>query len=206
LLVSPGRLPPHQRERRCRWHRGANGLTIRFVASAPLGVRLIVAYKYGKAALQATAAVALFLALRAGFALQLAHLAIAFGDHAVHPLAVRLGRWLSKVVTPTHLEVLAILLGADSIVSAVEGWALRRGHRWGRWLIVLTTGALIPLEIYEIARRPRVGRIVVLIINLGIVLYLASRLRREKGVPEVAATSFSPPPPEPRPPPAPPSP
>jgi hypothetical protein len=145
----------------------------------PLGVRLIVAYKFAKAGLQAAAAVALWFAVRAGFAIRLAHYAIAFGDHAVHPLAVRLARWLSVVVTPTHLEVLALLLGADSIISAVEGWALRRGQPWGRWLIVITTGALIPLEIYEVIRRARVGRIIVLIINVAIVLYLIGRLRRE---------------------------
>jgi uncharacterized membrane protein (DUF2068 family) len=164
----------------------------------PLGVRLIVLYKLAKAALQAVAAVTLFFAVRAGFAIRLAHYAIAFGDHAVHPLAIRLARWLSLVVTPTHLEVLALILGADAVVSAVEGWVLRRGARWGRWLIVVTTGALIPLEIYEVIRRPRVGRSAVLVINVAIVGYLIARLRRE------GATSS--PRPEPRPLPASPSP
>jgi uncharacterized membrane protein (DUF2068 family) len=145
----------------------------------PLGVRLIVAYKFAKACLQMAGGVALLFAVRAGFARRLAHYAIAFGDHAVHPLTVRVARWLSVVATPTHLEVLALLLGADAVVSAVEGWALRRGQPWGRWLIVITTGALIPLEIYEVTRRVRLGRIIVLIINVAIVVYLVARLRRE---------------------------
>jgi uncharacterized membrane protein (DUF2068 family) len=145
----------------------------------PLGVRLIIVYKLVKACLQAVAAVALSLAVRAGFAHRVAHFAIALGDHSVHPLAIRLAHWLSAVATPTHLQVLALILGGDAVVSAVEGWVLRRGARWGRWLIVVTTGALIPLEIYELLRRPRVGRLVILMINVAIVAYLIARLRRE---------------------------
>jgi uncharacterized membrane protein (DUF2068 family) len=145
---------------------------------APVGLRLIVAYKVGKAVLQAAAAVALSLALRAGFAEKLARAATIFADHAVHPFAVHLGHWLSAASTPAHLHLVAWLLGGDALVSAGEGWVLRRGYRWGRWLVVLATSSLLPLELYEIASLPRVGRVLVFLINLAMVVYLAASEKR----------------------------
>jgi uncharacterized membrane protein (DUF2068 family) len=141
----------------------------------PTGVRVIVGYKLGKAVLELAAALSLWLAVRAGLADALAHAAIAFGDHTVHPLLVRLARWLGMVITPGHLHVLALLLGGDALVSATEGWVLRQGYPWGRWLVLVTTGSLLPLELYEIIHRPRVARTVVLLINAAIVIYLARR-------------------------------
>jgi uncharacterized membrane protein (DUF2068 family) len=70
------------------------------------------------------------------------------------------------------------LLGGDAVVSAAEGWVLRRRYPWGRWVVVLATSALLPVELYEILRRPSVGRALVLLINGAIVLYLVSRARR----------------------------
>jgi uncharacterized membrane protein (DUF2068 family) len=143
----------------------------------PVGVRVIIAYKIAKAVVQAIAAVGLWLALRAGFAEKLGHAASAFADHAVFPFEARLGRWLSGVSTPSHLHLVALLLGGDALVSAAEGWVLRRGYRWGRWLVVLATASLLPLEIYEIARRPQLPRVLVFLVNLAIVVYLAAGRR-----------------------------
>ena len=152
--------------------------------NSPVGLRLIVSYKFGKAVLQATAAVALWLALRSGFAEKLARAATIFADHAVHPFAVHLGHWLSAASTPPHLHLVALLLGGDALVSAGEGWVLRRGYRWGRWLVVLATASLLPLELYEIASRPRLGRVLVFLINLAIVVYLAANEKRTPRVPD----------------------
>jgi uncharacterized membrane protein (DUF2068 family) len=146
----------------------------------PTGLRLIVAYKLGKAVLQGVAALALWLAVRAGFADTLAHAAVAFADHTVHPLLVRLARWLGMVITPRHLHIVALLLAGDALVSATEGWTLRRGYPWGRWLVLVTTGSLLPLELYEIIHRPRPARIIVLLINAAIVLYLLTLARRSR--------------------------
>jgi len=150
-------------------------------ARAPLGERLIVGYKFGKAALEACAALALWLAVEKGAAGKLLAAAIAVGNHSVHPLAVQLARWLSSAVTPTRLDVLALLLGTDALVSATEGWLLRRGYSWGRWLVVGATATLLPLELFEILQRPRPARVLVFVVNAAIVVYLvrlAGRARR----------------------------
>ena len=147
------------------------------------GLRLIVAYKLAKAALQAVAAVAIGLAVQAGWAERLAGIAMTYSEHALHPTAIRLARWLSLAVTPRHLEVLALLLAGDALVSAGEGWVLRRGYAWGRWLVVVATGSLLPFELYELIEKPRVGRALVLLINAAIVGYLAwDQRKRARGV------------------------
>jgi uncharacterized membrane protein (DUF2068 family) len=151
---------------------------------APLGQRLIVGYKFGKAVLQACAATALWLVVAKGIAGKVVAAAIVFGTHSVHPVAVRVAHWLGSAATPLHLHVLALLLGADALVSAAEGWVLRRGYPWGRWLVVVATATLLPLELYESLRRPRSARILVFLINAAIVVYLvylARRARRRQG-------------------------
>lgn len=150
----------------------------REVPTVPLGERLIVVYKLGKAVLEACAAVILWVAVTAGWAGRIIDAVSVFGRHSVHPLALRLAHWLTAQATPTHLRVLAALLGGDALFSMAEGWVLRRGFAWGRWLVVLATAALLPLEIYEIVQRPSVPRAVLIVVNAAIVVYLAARARR----------------------------
>lgn len=142
------------------------------------GVRVIVAYKLVKAVLMAAAAIALWAGIRVGLATWLATEALELNLHDVHPLLARLCHWLSLAFAPGRVGLLELVLVGDSILSAVEGWALHRGHAWGRWLVVLATGALLPLEVFEVIRQPRWSRVVILVVNALIVFYLARRMRR----------------------------
>jgi uncharacterized membrane protein (DUF2068 family) len=142
------------------------------------GLRAIVIYKFVKAALMTAAAIALWAGVRVGLATWLARVALDLGEHAVHPLLARLCQWLSLAFAPGRVVLLELLLLGDAILSVVEGWALRRGHAWGRWLVVLATGALLPLEVFELFRHPRWSRALVLVVNALIVLYLVRRMRR----------------------------
>lgn len=157
--------------------------------AADTGVRLIVLYKLVKAVVQAIVAVVLGLALRVGFADKLAGEATMFAEHSVHPALVRLAQWFSREITPQHLEVIALLLFADAVVSAIEGWVLIRGYSWGRWLVVVATGGLLPLELFEIIRRPLPTRIILFLVNALIVLYLVMGARRRE--PAAAAQTTS---------------
>jgi uncharacterized membrane protein (DUF2068 family) len=65
-------------------------------------------------------------------------------------------------------------------LTALEAWALRRGRPWGAWLVVGATSALLPFEIYEIWRVPRVSRIGLFALNLLICAYLARGAWRER--------------------------
>lgn len=142
---------------------------------APVGERLIVAYKFGKAALEALAAIVLSLALATGWVDRFVEAVTALGQRSVHPAAVHLAAWLGPFATPAHVHVLAMLLAGDAVFSATEGWVLRRGYPWGRWLVVLATGALLPFELYELARSPSLARAILFVVNATIVVYLARR-------------------------------
>lgn len=156
-------------------------------ARTPVGERLVVVYKFGKAALEALAAILLSLALAAGWVGPLVTAVTAFGQHSVHPAAVHLAGWLAPLATPARVHVLAMLLGGDAVFSAAEGWVLRRRYPWGRWLVVFATGALLPFELYALARRPSVVRAGLLLVNATIVVYLARRIGRRVDVIDRAA-------------------
>ena len=54
----------------------------------------------------------------------------------------------------------------------VEGFGLVRGKNWGAFLTIIATSSLIPLELFEISRKPSAVRILVLIVNAAFVAYL----------------------------------
>jgi len=55
---------------------------------------------------------------------------------------------------------------------------------WAEYFTVITTAALIPLELYELARHFSWAKIVVLLVNVAIVVYLIARLRSPRTAPE----------------------
>jgi len=59
-----------------------------------------------------------------------------------------------------------------------EGLGLAFRKRWAEYFTIITTSSLLPLEIYELAKRVSVGRALALLINLAVVVYLVYELRR----------------------------
>jgi uncharacterized membrane protein (DUF2068 family) len=59
-----------------------------------------------------------------------------------------------------------------------EGTGLLLRKRWAEYFTIITTAGLIPLEVYEISRHLTAAKVVVLLINVAIVLYLVARVRR----------------------------
>ena len=60
----------------------------------------------------------------------------------------------------------------------VEGVGLALQKRWAEYFTIVTTSSLLPIEIYELARRVSVGRGLALLVNLAVVAYLIFELRR----------------------------
>ena len=89
------------------------------------------------------------------------------------------GPWDWRVATELlricRRERVRIWHGHDYKSNAL-GLLLRR--RWAEYLTVISTALLLPLEIWEVIRRPHAMRWIVLIINLLVVFYLVIRLRR----------------------------
>jgi uncharacterized membrane protein (DUF2068 family) len=77
---------------------------------------------------------------------------------------------------------LALFSLAYAAVFLVEGVGLLLRKRWAEWMTVVVTGSFIPIEIYELVKEFGVGKVVALILNVAIVIYLAwRRLEERKG-------------------------
>jgi uncharacterized membrane protein (DUF2068 family) len=96
---------------------------------------------------------------------------------------------LAKVtgVSPRKLELLGVGAFIYSALYFIEGIGLLLAKRWAEWMAVITTGGFVPLEIYEVIHHPHAVRIIVLIINVAIVVYLIKELRRKSGKQSAAA-------------------
>jgi uncharacterized membrane protein (DUF2068 family) len=73
-------------------------------------------------------------------------------------------------------------IGAGSLlyacVFAVEGWFLHLRKAWAEWFTVGVTTSLIPFEIYELVHQVTVGKVITLVVNIAIVIYLVVRRLR----------------------------
>ena len=76
-------------------------------------------------------------------------------------------------------------LGTVSFIYAglftTEGIGLWFLKHWAEWFTVIITSSLVPVEIYEIARRPTATRVIILLFNIGVVFYLVYRIRADRG-------------------------
>ncbi len=74
--------------------------------------------------------------------------------------------------SPTHLRILGVVLLAFSALEAAEMVGLWLNKRWAEYLTFIATTALVPFEIYELTNGVSVFKIIALIINLAVVIYL----------------------------------
>jgi uncharacterized membrane protein (DUF2068 family) len=86
------------------------------------------------------------------------------------------------LVDDRHLKELGGLAAIYAGLFLTEGTGLLFRKRWAEYLTVIATGSFIPLEIYEIARHCTAARIVLLVGNLVIFVYLIVVLKRKPEV------------------------
>jgi hypothetical protein len=135
-----------------------------------LGFRLIIGYKFAKAALMF--GVALWLTIAPGEAyrtLDFMARELVEGGAAF----ARLGNWIHAHLSNNIVLRGAVLAWVDSVSSAVEGFLLLSGKTWAQWIVIVGLAGLLPFEIASIVHHPRVGKFAVLAANLAIVAYLA---------------------------------
>jgi uncharacterized membrane protein (DUF2068 family) len=73
-------------------------------------------------------------------------------------------------------------LGVGTFIYAglllTEGTGLLLRKRWAEYFTIITTGLLVPLEVYELVRHLTTVKVIVLIVNVAIVIYLIVHVRR----------------------------
>jgi uncharacterized membrane protein (DUF2068 family) len=86
-------------------------------------------------------------------------------------------------VSTRNLELTGVALTAYAVLESVEAVGLWLGKRWAEYLTFVATVLLVPLEVYEILRKPTALKALTLVINVAIVVYLmvAKRLFGVRG-------------------------
>jgi uncharacterized membrane protein (DUF2068 family) len=83
-----------------------------------------------------------------------------------------------SILDDRRLKELSIGTFIYAGIFLVEGVGLALQKRWAEYFTIITTSSLLPIEIYELARRVSIGRSLALAINLAVVAYLIFELRR----------------------------
>jgi uncharacterized membrane protein (DUF2068 family) len=81
-------------------------------------------------------------------------------------------------ISPKQLEALSAGTFMYAGLLLTEGTGLLLRKRWAEYFTIITTGGLIPLEVYELSRHLTRVKVVVLLVNAAIFLYLVIRVRR----------------------------
>jgi uncharacterized membrane protein (DUF2068 family) len=82
-------------------------------------------------------------------------------------------------VTKGQLFVAGLVLLAYAGMFLIEGIGLLRLKYWAEWMTVITTSGLIPIEMYEIVRHVTWLKVLAVLVNVAVAVYLAVRVRRE---------------------------
>jgi uncharacterized membrane protein (DUF2068 family) len=75
-------------------------------------------------------------------------------------------------LSTTTLTALGIALLAYAVLEGVEAVGLWLTRRWAEYLTFVATTVLLPLEIYELAHKASVLKIIGFVINVAVVVYL----------------------------------
>jgi uncharacterized membrane protein (DUF2068 family) len=79
----------------------------------------------------------------------------------------------SDTLTDAKLWAVAAAAGAYSVLRFVEAYGLWYARAWAEWIALISGAVYLPFEIYKLLHRQSLLHIAILVINLGIVVYMA---------------------------------
>jgi uncharacterized membrane protein (DUF2068 family) len=92
------------------------------------------------------------------------------------------GALLSKLqlVHTKQLKELSALGAAYAALFLTEGTGLLFRKRWAEWLTIVATSSLMPFEVYELIKEFTAVRLLALLVNAAVVLYLIYVVRQKE--------------------------
>jgi uncharacterized membrane protein (DUF2068 family) len=96
---------------------------------------------------------------------------------------------LADQVTDRKVWAVAIGALAYSSLRFAEAYGLWGERPWAEWLALVSGAIYLPFEIFELARKPDLVRLAILVINLAVVLYMAFLRVQARERTNVAATA-----------------
>ncbi len=140
------------------------------------GLRLIAAFKLLKALALIAVGIGALKLLHKDTATIVEHWVNVFRvdphNHYINLLLEKL-----SILDDRRLKALSIGTFVYAGIFLVEGVGLALKKRWAEYFTIITTSSFLPIEIYEVARRVSAGKILALLINLAVVVYLIVELR-----------------------------
>jgi uncharacterized membrane protein (DUF2068 family) len=86
-----------------------------------------------------------------------------------------------KSVSPHKMSLLCAGAFVYAGLFLTEGTGLLLRKRWGEWVTIFITGSFLPFEIYElVVKEFSIFKVLLLIGNAAVVVYLIWRLRHER--------------------------
>jgi uncharacterized membrane protein (DUF2068 family) len=133
-------------------------------------------------------AVAVFLVLVAIGVLQLLRYNI---EELLYPWFDKIGfdtsknyidEFLIRLLELSHWKVKLISAAAVgySLVFFLEGFGLYFDQKWAELFTIIVTSSFLPFEVYEMIVKSNWTKIVIIVINLFIIIYLLYRLRQKR--------------------------
>jgi uncharacterized membrane protein (DUF2068 family) len=148
--------------------------------SNSLGLKLIGAFKFACGLLLVALGIGLFRGAKGDPAEEAVEIVSALKldpeNHYIHTAI----EWVSGI-KPGQLKAIGAGTFLYSLLYLVEGGGLLLRKHWAEYLTVVATGLFIPLEVYEVAKRPSALRIGLLAVNVAIVVYLIYQLMKKEG-------------------------
>jgi uncharacterized membrane protein (DUF2068 family) len=148
-------------------------------SATPRGIRLIAAFKLFKGLVLLAVGIGAVKLVHKDIAFELERWADMFrvdpNNHYIHLL---LERFLT--LDARKLKELSVGTFFYSALLLTEGTGLLLGQRWAEYFTIIATSSFIPLEVYEIVKRVRPAKLIVLLLNLVVVAYLVIVLRRNQ--------------------------
>lgn len=148
----------------------------RHVRSSSVVLVLIAIFKLLKALLLITVGIGALRLLHTDIAATAMHwartLRVDPDDRFIHGMLVKIFR-----TTPAQLKELSAGTFVYAGLFLVEGIGLLFRKRWAEYFTIITTGGLIPIEVFELARHFGAAKLAVLFVNVLIVIYLVERIR-----------------------------
>ena len=141
-----------------------------------LVLRLIAIYKLGKAIVSVSLGIGLLRVLHA-------NLSAVVMTYVVNPFHFdpesRFWVWALEQttrVTPHSLRLISYGAFFYAIIFATEGIGLYLRKHWAEYMVLISTGSLLPIEFWELYIQLAWWKLAVVVGNLAILLYLAHRI------------------------------
>jgi len=143
----------------------------REVTRPDFGLRVIIVWKVVKGCLLLAVAVSAFALIHSDLHRLGVDLVAWLGIDAARP---RVEHLLAMLTGMTPGRIVGVGVGACLLAALMflESWGLHRRLIWAEWLTVIVTASLIPLEVYELVSDASLGKVLTLVANGAIVVYL----------------------------------